>query len=419
MPKLVIIGAGAAGIISAISARKHHPDFDITIIEKNPVLGKKILICGAGRCNVTNAKVSVDRYYGAPSKFISTVVNQFNNHQVINFLNGLGIELYEEEKNGRKKGKIFPVTNQAKTITELLESELQRLNIQISYNSEVKNIERNTENNSKFTISVLKNGLESKIQADYLILACGGKTYPTLGATGFGYEIAKKLGHNIVEPVPSALPIEAEHPLINKLSGIRIDAEITSIIGGKAVKSDTDEMLFTKYGLSGPVILNISREISVRINREKQNDCRLKINFFPGENSNSVMSIFQARWQARPDQKVLFSIYGLIPNQIAHTILEFLSIDKEKQNQNLTKEEKNKLVELLTNWMVDVKATRTWSEGEFTAGGVDTKEVNASLESKIIKGLYFAGEVLNVDGDVGGFNLSWAWSSGYVAGKLV
>jgi predicted Rossmann fold flavoprotein len=416
MHRLIIIGAGAAGIMAAISARKQHPDYNITILEKNPVLGKKILICGAGRCNVTNARVSIDRYYGAPSKFISTVVNQFNNHQVINFLSELGIELYEEEKNGRKKGKIFPVTNQAKTITELLESELQRLRISIEYNLEVKDLQQN---DKKFILTVSKSAQESKLEADFVILACGGKTYPNLGATGFGYTIAAKLGHKIIEPVPSALPIEAEHPLISRLAGIRIDAEITSLLADKPIKTDTDEMLFTKYGLSGPVILNISREISVRLNRDKINDCKLKINLFPGETFDSLISKLQSRWLKRPDQKVLFSIYGLIPNQIAQTILEYVGINKGKLNKDLNREEKNKLTEILTNWIVDVKATKSWNEGEFTAGGVDTKEVNASLESKIIKGLYFAGEVLNVDGDVGGFNLSWAWSSGYVAGKLV
>lgn len=415
MTKVIVIGAGAAGIMSAISAKKHKPELEITVLEKNPVLGKKILICGAGRCNVTNARVSNERFYGAPTKFISTVLNQFNNLQVIKFLNELGIELYEEEKNGRKKGKVFPITNQAKTITELLESELRRLEIEIIYNTEVKDI---IKENNKFQITKNQNNETEVIESDYVILASGGKTYPSLGATGFGYDISANLGHTIVEPVPSALPLEVEHPLIQRLAGVRIDTEVTSIIGDQSIKTDTDEMLFTKYGLSGPVILNISREISVRVNRDKTNDCKLKINLFPGKNYDSLMSLLQSRWMNKPDQHIVYSLYGLIPNQIAHEVLDYLKIQKEKLSYNLTKEEKSKLVEILCNWIVDVKATRTWNEGEFTAGGVETKEVNSTLESKIIPNLYFAGEVLNVDGDVGGFNLSWAWSSGYVAGKL-
>lgn len=416
MTKVLIIGAGAAGIMAAISAKKNHPDFEITIIEKNPVLGKKILVCGAGRCNVTNAKISIDRFYGASSKFISTIINQFDNKNIIKFLNELGIELYEEEKNGRKKGKIFPITNQAKTITELLESELKRLGIEILYNSEVKDIKKE-EKIFKVLFNTL--GENKAIESNYIILASGGKTYPNLGATGFGYKIAKKLGHTIIEPVPSALPLEVDHPLIHRATGIRVDAEITSIIGGKVIKKDTDEMLFTNYGLSGPVILNISREISVRINREKINDCQLKINFFPDKNTDFVKNLLQKRWSDKPNQEVLHSLYGILPNKVALLILEFLMIDKFKFNQNLTKSEKAKIAEFLTNWVVDVKATRGWNEGEFTAGGIDTKEVNSSLESKLVPHLFFAGEVLNVDGDVGGFNLSWSWSSGYVAGKLL
>ncbi|MBP9758942.1 NAD(P)/FAD-dependent oxidoreductase [Candidatus Dojkabacteria bacterium] len=416
MTKVLIIGAGAAGIMAAISAKRHHPDFEIEVLEKNPVLGKKILVCGAGRCNVTNANISIDRFYGAPSKFISTIINQFNNKDIIKFLNSLGIELYEEEKNGRKKGKIFPTTNQAKTITELLESELQRLGIKISYNSEVKDIRKN---GNGFEILINRLGENSTIKSDYIVLACGGKTYPTLGATGFGYEIAEILGHTVIEPVPSALPLEVDHPLIHRATGMRVDAEVTSIIGGKVIKKDTDEMLFTNYGLSGPVILNISREISVRINRERKEDCQLRINFFPGKNTEFVKNLLNERWTSKPDQQILYSLYGILPNKVAQLVLEFLQIDKTNFNQKITKAEKINIAEFLTNWTVDVKATRGWGEGEFTAGGIDTKEVSTTLESKLVPQLYFAGEVLNVDGDVGGFNLSWSWSSGYVAGKLV
>lgn len=414
MTDLIIIGAGAAGIMAAISAKRAHPEYEITILEKNPTLGKKILICGAGRCNVTNASVSIDRYYGAPSKFIATVLNQFNNKNIIYFLNELGIVLYEEEKNGRKKGKIFPITNQAKTITELLESELTRLGIHIEYNAEVEDILVE----EGFKIKYTQVGERKTLECEYLILACGGLTYPTLGATGFGLDIAKRFGHHIIEPVPSALPLEVNHSLIQKAAGIRIDVQVTSVINGKTPKSDTDEMLFTRYGLSGPVILNISREISVRINREKQNDCFVKINFFPGMNKDSLKNLLDHRWTAKQDQLVLHSLYGLLPNDLAKLILDELKINSTQTNSSLSKQDKIKLSEFLTDWTLRITATKGWNEGEFTAGGIDTKEIKPTLESKLISKLYFAGELLNVDGDVGGFNLSWAWSSGYVAGKL-
>ncbi|MCA9385060.1 NAD(P)/FAD-dependent oxidoreductase [Candidatus Dojkabacteria bacterium] len=410
-----IIGGGAAGIMAAIVSKRSAHFSNVTLIEKNEQIGKKILVCGAGRCNLTNRKIKPDRYYGAPKQFIGTVLNQFGSEQIIDFFENLGIEVYEEEKNGKRKGKIFPVTNQAATIVELLESELKRLGVTVLTETEVKTLEYDS-STEKFVVETT----ERELNFDKCILAAGGKTYPNLGATGIGYELAKKFGHTIIEPVPSAIPLRVDHWLMPRLSGVRITAEVTSIIDGEEVHSDTDEIMFTKFGITGPAILNISREISVHINRENKQNARMRVNVFPGKSFDEVFSLFQDRWFARPDQEVLFSLYGILPNKFSQTILQFLRIEPTRHNELLTTEEKKQIVQVLQSLEVEVEATRTWNEGEFTAGGVFVKEIHPqTMESKIIPNLFLAGEVVNIDGDVGGFNLSWAWASGYVAGEAV
>lgn len=417
---VTILGGGAAGIMAALSIKEHHPQKGVCMLEKNSVIGRKILICGAGRCNLTNSNIDLNRYYGANKKFIASVVNQFNSKDIMNYFNNLGVDLYEEEKNGRKKGKIFPKTNEAKTITELLKSEIDRQGVSVFTNCEVESVEKKVEQfcvNTKITNEDETTFPES-FESEYLILALGGKTYPQLGATGFGYNLALAFGHSIIKPVPSALPLETEGNFAKHLSGVRVDAEITSLINGKKVKSDIDQLMFTDYGISGPATLNISREISIRINREEINDCEVIINFFPGKNIDSVISLLKKRWEERKNQKVLFSLFGLIPNKVASEIMRLSEINLETLNKDLTKKQIFTLAQNLNELKLKVSNTRTWKEGEFTAGGINTNEVKESLESKIIPNLYFAGEILNVDGDVGGFNLTWAWSSGHKAGML-
>lgn len=409
---ITIIGGGAAGMMAAISAKAHNPNLVVELFEKNEKLGKKLLVCGAGRCNVTNSNITSERYYGSNKEFIEGVLDQFDNQKIVDFFEDLGVNLYEEEKNGIKKGKMFPITNQASTVNDLLISELERVGVIIKTNREIVSVDKSGD---KFVIKTTKNATES----DYLVLACGGLTYPILGGTDIGYKFAKKLGHSIIKPVPSALPLEVDEWILPRLAGQRVTVEITSIIGDKEVKKDTDEMMFAKYGLTGPVILNISREISVRLNRDDKQDCYLKINFVPGKNQSEIAEMLIARWSNKSDQTVLHSLYGILSNKISKMVLKYLRVDLEKLNSQLSEEEKNKIIEFLAGWKVKVKATRGWDQGEFTAGGVDENEIKSeTLESKIVSGLFFAGEIVNVDGDVGGFNLSWAWSSGWVVGRL-
>ena len=437
---LVIIGGGAAGMIAAISARRHHPDFKIAIVDRTFALGRKILVCGAGRCNITNLNLDskVDSaYYGASDEFVHSVFDQFGFDDIVKFFNELGIELYVERKTNL--GKLFPITDQAKTVTELLLDEIERSNIEVLLNTEVKKVTGNehrvsssshsSEQETKdiFTIDCLavedshdeNPGFTGEIQTEYLILSAGGKSYPALGSNGSGYDLAANFGHNIIQPIPAALPLEGANELTHFLQGQKMEIEATSIIEGKEIKTSTDDVFFKNYGLSGPAILNISREVSIHFNRENKNDCFVKLNFFPGKSAGDVINLLKERWQKRPDQEVSKSLFGLFPNKIARYLVKFSEVDENLKSESLNKAQINHLVEVLTNTRIRITGTRGWNEAEFTAGGVDSNELKTkTLESKLQEKFYICGEIVDVDGDVGGFNLSWSWASGFVAGKL-
>lgn len=419
---LLIIGGGAAGQMAAISAKRNNPNLTVAIIDRTFALGRKILVCGAGRCNITNINLDTDvekRYYGANPQFIRSIFSQFSYKDIVSFFNELGVELYVERKTDI--GKLFPITDQAKTITSLLENELKILGIDVHLNTEVTSFK--VDNGFNLNTNILNQEgkvTENKVYTSkYLIISAGGKTYPALGSNGTGYSLVQNLGHSIITPVPSALPLVSKNPLSHELQGTKMEIEVTSIIDSQPIKTRTDDVMFTQYGFSGPAILNVSREISIQINRLNKQNVQLKLNFFPGKTFEDVKNLLTLRWNKRPSLTLEESMYGLFPNRIPSALLKVINIDKNTIVNKLTTEQINRLVASLTAYTVDITATRGWNEAEFTAGGIDTNEIiESTLESKLINNLYFCGEILDVDGDVGGFNLSWAWSSGFVAGKL-
>ncbi len=422
---LIIIGGGAAGIMAAITAKTEHKDFSVAILDRTFALGRKILVCGAGRCNITNINLdkSIDNhYYGASDDFIKSIFGEFGYKDIIKFFDDLGIELYVERKTNI--GKLFPITDQAKTVTTLLEDELKRLKIDVHLNTEVFEVKKEDElfmiNANKIDSETNKPIAKINFESEYLIISAGGRTYPALGSNGSGYSLAEAFGHSVIEPVPSALPLVSKNPLAQALQGVKMEIEVTSIIEGKEIKTRSDDVMFTQYGFSGPVILNISREISIHINREHKSNVQIKLNFFPGKTSMQVHEFLQDRWNKRPTQTLEHSLFGIFPNKIPAALLKIIGVDKDWNVQNLKENDKHLIVDKLTNFIVDISGTRGWNEAEFTAGGVDTAEIKqGTLESKKIDRLYFCGEILDVDGDVGGFNLSWAWASGNIAGKLI
>jgi len=409
---VVIIGGGSSGMMAALSIRHHHPDKSVAIIDRVFELGRKLLVSGAGRGNITNTNIQKDlsKFYHGDIGFIESVFSQFGYDQIRSFFEEMGVPLYEEIKTNR--GKIFPVIDNVKTIRDMLVRELNTLNVQAFCNTSVRTLRNN---NSAWEIET-DSGV---FKANSVILSCGGKTYPSLGSDGTGYDLAKQTGHTIILPVPSAVPIVSKNQLSHFLQGEKMVMRVTAIIGGKPCPPAVGDVMFTQYGFSGPAIFDISRDISVRINREGKTDTKIQLVFFPDIPEDKLRQEIDRRIKKYSTRPVAEALWGLLTTKSAGGVCAVIKLPIEKTAGELLQEEKETLIKLLTGFEAEVTGTRGWNEAEFTAGGVDTKEIDAhTLSSKKAKELYFSGEVINVDGPVGGFNLSWAWSTGWVAGKL-
>jgi predicted Rossmann fold flavoprotein len=408
---VVIIGGGAAGIMAAISAKKNNSQARVVIIDQSFELGRKILVAGSGRANVTNVNLAQgpQNYYYGENKLVYSVFTQFGYQQICDFLKNLGIPLYEETKTNR--GKIFPVIENAKTVRDILVEELISLGVEIILNTPVVELKSEAEN----WIVITK---KKSLVANKVILTCGGRTYPALGSDGSGYTIAKKLGHRIVTPVPSAVPLVSKNQLSHLLQGEKMVMEATAFITGIPRAKSIGDVMFTQYGLSGPAILDISRDISIRINREGIRDTMVKLSFFPNITPEQIKIELKARWVKHPNYLIDHSLWGLLTQKAAAAVCAAAKLSKELTVNLMAPDEINRLIEILTGFEASIIDTRGWNEAEFTAGGVDLSEINAAnLSSKIAPNIYFAGEIMDVDGTVGGYNLSWAWATGWIAGK--
>jgi len=388
---IAIVGAGASGLVAAISAK--HKGASVVICEKMPRPGKKILASGNGRCNLANDNLAASFYNSAARPLVDSVLSRFGKDAIIRFFEGLGLKTYSQE------GRVFPATNQSSSVLKVLESELKRLSIPVEFEFDCAGI---TAPSDGFVLTSKSN---KKISADSVILACGGKSYPAFGADGSAYALAKKFGHSIVEPVPVGVPIIAKDELCHSLQGQKISASAQCMIDGKAASKAEGELLFTKYGLSGTAILDISEDVSIAFNREGKRNITVSVDMVPFMEEEELSDELARRLGG------MFSaedaLAGILPNKFGPALKNIL---KSKDPRAIAGALKHRLFKVL--------GTRGWNEAEFTAGGVSTKEVDdKTLESKLKKGLYFAGEILDVNGRRGGYNLAWAWASGHVAGE--
>ena len=389
---VVIIGGGAAGMMAAIIAKRRVAS--VLMCEKMPKLGKKLLITGAGRCNVSNDVLDASFYNPGSQTLVRSVLNQFGKEAVLEFFKELGLATYADEA-----GRIFPVTNQAASVLKVLEMELERLKVTIDLGCEIKNIR------------VVKNGFEisagsgERETGRKIILCVGGKSYPALGADGNGYALAAMFGHKIIEPVPSTVPLLVKDPWCHALQGQKLRVSVTSRIRGKEVRTASGELLFTQYGLSGTAILDVSDEISIALNRDHETNVSVIVDLIPFMNEKELAAELSGKLTKGISRGNL--VEGLLPHKMSGLLREVLQSSDTAAIARLLKHKEFKVI-----------GTRGWNEAEFTAGGIPAEEVDPlTLESKLQKGLYFSGEVLDVQGRRGGYNLAWAWASGAVAGK--
>jgi len=398
--EIAVIGGGASGMIVAITARKSGKE--VVILERKDRILKKVLITGNGRCNITNVNANISNYFGKNISSVENILNSFNPQDTMDFFNGLGIICNEENR-----GKVYPLSGQASSVVDALRFEAERLGVRIETEFYVRKIEKE---GFKFKIYSEE---RKKIEAGRVIIAAGGQSYPELGSNGSGFELAKELGHSVTRLSPSIVQLKTEKHQVKGLQGIKTDAAVTAYGDNKKICTYDGELLFTDYGISGNVVFNISFVMPLYKNVEFEIDFMEKFDY------NELYEMLKERKKMMSHLTMENYFNGMINKKLGQFLSKVSGIEKlSKPVKDLNDSEIRKLCTVLKKYRIKILDTTGFKNAQVTAGGVSLDEVNSeTLESKIVKGLYFSGEVLDVYGECGGFNLQWAWASGYIAGK--
>ncbi len=407
MKNVVITGGGPAGMMAAITAARR--GFKVTLVEKNEKLGKKLFITGKGRCNITNAGDSEDLFNSIVTnrKFMFSSFNGFSNYDTLGFFDELGLHIKIERGN-----RVFPESDHSSDVIGALNRELKRLSVDVRLNTEVKDI---IVNGGKATGVVVKcSGKESTIQADNVIVATGGNSYQSTGSTGDGYRFARKLGHSVTPIVPALVPFNVAEDWESDLQGLSLkNVSIVVLDGKQEIYSDFGEMLFTHFGVSGPLLLSASSFAARRI---KEHPLKLVIDLKPALSQEQLDERILRDFDEEKNKAFKNSLDKLLPKKMIPVIVRLSDIDGNKKVNEITKQERQKLVSLIKGLELTITGLRGFNEAIITQGGINVREINpTTMESKLVKNLYFAGEVLDVDALTGGFNLQIAWSTGYAA----
>ena len=415
--KTVVIGGGPAGMLACISAAKSGDK--VVLVEKMKKLGRKLLITGKGRCNITSSLPMDEFIKNIPGNgmFLYSAFNNFKNEDIIRMLEEKGLKTKNERGN-----RVFPITDRAEDVLNVLISYLRELNIEIKTNTEAKGIL--VENEIAKGIKIIENGKQKEILADKVILATGGKSYPVTGSTGDGYKMLEKIGHTITKIKPSLIPLVCyEQKDCQNMQGLslkNVKIKIVDDSKNKIIYEDFGEMLFTHFGVSGPVILSGSAHLIRYKNIENllaDKKIKLKIDLKPALSEETLDSRIQRDFNDAKNKQFKNSLFELLPKKIIPIIINNSKIREEKAVNEITREERIHLVKQIKSLEFTVKEFRPIEEAIITAGGINIKEVNPkTMESKLIKRLFIAGELLDVDAYTGGFNLQIAYSTGYTAG---
>ena len=406
MSNVIVVGGGAAGMMAAIFAARNGQN--VTLLEKNEKLGKKIFITGKGRCNITNASEIEDLFSAVISnpKFLYSGFYSFTNDQVIHFFEELGVATKIERGN-----RVFPVSDHSSDVIAALAREMQHLKVKVQLHCEVKELLINNERKIKGVR--LANG--KKMTADAVVVATGGISYPSTGSTGDGYRFARNCGHKVTELFPSLVPMEVKEWYAKELQGLSLkNIEIHITDGEKKLYDEFGEMLFTHYGVTGPVILSASSIVGKTLEKK---ELVLHIDLKPALTEEQLDKRLLREFEANHNKQFKNAIDSLLPAKLRPVIIELSGIEEEKKVHEITKEERLNLLRLIKDFHMTLTGLRGYNEAIITKGGISVKEIDpGTMESKLIKNLYFAGEVLDLDAVTGGYNLQIAWSTGYLAG---
>ncbi len=393
---MIIIGAGAAGLCAAIvNARAGQR---VTLLEQNNKIGKKILVSGNGKCNIDNKYININRFHSQNPKFIEKVLEGYDFDMVEKFFTSIGLELVEG-----KEGKIFPMSLQASSVVELLEYEAKRVGVQIVCDCAVTSIDKE---NDTFTLETTQGTKTCK----KLLLASGSPAAPQLGGSNSGYAFATKMGHSLIPRHPSLVQLCSEETWVKGCAGVKISGVAKLYANGEYITEKKGDLLFTNYGISGLAILDLSREVSTRL--ANFNYCELSLDLMPELSKEKLTNLLLKRVEEGSEKPLILWLQGIINKKLIAIIVE-QSKCKMKVENDLNRKEINKLVHSIKNLKLSINDTKGFTGAEVATGGIDTTEVcSQTMESKVVPNLFFAGEILDVDGDRGGFNFHFAWVTG-------
>lgn len=398
---VIIVGGGASGLVAAISAAREGAN--VIIIEQKDQLGKKILSTGNGRCNLTNEYMDINCFRGDDTSIVQEVLNRFGYLETIAFFEKLGVVLKE------RQGYIYPISDQATTILEVLRMEIERLGVRVLLNQTVKKIVRNSDKFNVYTT-------EKVFTSDAVILATGGKAASALGSDGSGYTLSKAFGHHLSPVVPALVQLKGKGNFYKRISGVRTQAKVSLYVNNEYVAEDTGELQLTNYGISGIPVFQISRYAAKAIYENKS--VSVEVDFMPSMSNDVFRAFLQARLENHGYKQAEDFLVGIFHKKLIGLFLKASAIDNNSMMQVVPHEKLDKLISVCKHFKIEILGTNDFEQAQVCAGGIYTTEINPqTMESVYEDGLYLTGELLDVDGICGGYNLQWAWSTGYIAGK--
>ncbi len=401
--QVAIIGGGASGMVAAIRAARLGAK--VIILERMDRVGKKILVTGNGRCNLTNSQLKPEFYFGRQPEFVQEILKKFGCQQTLDFFAELGLVCKAEGD------RVYPICGQASAVLDVLRYELEALGVEICCQSEVLRVERNA---SGFHLFLPH---KKQVTARKIILATGGKSSPVLGSNGSGYLLAQSLGHTLIEPFPALVQLQLDSPYLKALKGFKFEGHAQVFSRNRLWDQAEGEILFTEYGISGPAILKLSRAAGLALQHGQEVSLQLNLlNWLPPEETEQYLA---ARFRQQKAKNVSFALVGFLHKRLIPVLLKAAGFsDLTQPAGEISEKQIAALAQFLTGWTFRVKGLNGWSNSQVTAGGIAVREVNRlTLESRLAPGLYLTGEILDIDGACGGYNLQWAWACGWVAGE--
>ncbi|MBN1604218.1 MAG: NAD(P)/FAD-dependent oxidoreductase [Chitinispirillaceae bacterium] len=401
--RIAIIGGGASGMIAAITAGRSGAD--VTVFERNDRVGKKLLATGNGQCNLTNLNCDRSHFHGEDPDFVTDVFKCFTINDTLNFFNSLGALTVSEND-----GRTYPRTYQASTILDVLRFELESCGVRVKTQTPIISVKKNR---SGFTLQ----SADTRFISDAVIIACGSRAAPQLGGTTSGIDLLKSLGHRATATFPVLVPLKTDFLHSRHLKGTKVLANITLFINDKSITSEYGEVLFTEYGLSGPPVIQLS--ILVNSALQQNNNVKCTVDLFPDKTHAELKDHLHKRFTKKPTVSIETTLIGFIHKRLITSVISESGItDLKSLSSTIDIRDTDRIASTVKNWAFTINGSLSWNDAHICAGGIKTSEFNnVTMESRLIKGLFVSGEVLDVTGDCGGYNLQWAWSSGFAAGQ--